>query len=323
MSTPSVLILAQSEDDTADLVADMLAARGTTVARIDTAEFPGAVSLAARPELADSPGWLCVHGEHIDLSSVRSVYRCHPARFTFSNAMSEPERRFATRESVYGLGGVLAAQPWRWLADTSAAADASYKPRQLRVAAEVGLSVPSSLVTNVGAEARKFVAELGGPVVYKSLSSGVITEHDELRIVYTSLLGAVDLNDRNDAAIGLCPVLLQQWVPKLFDVRLTVVGDSCFAVAIHAGSRDAEIDWRSRYDDLTYEVRPTPDEVRAGVTTYLRRFALTYGAFDFSVTPDGRWWFLECNPSGRWGWIADETGLPIAEAIADELMDAT
>jgi hypothetical protein len=25
---------------------------------------------------------------------------------------------------------------------------------------------------------------------------------------------------------------------------------------------------------------------------------------------------------GRWGWIADETGLPVAEAIADELVDA-
>ncbi|MGI9001101.1 MAG: hypothetical protein ACR2GH_05490 [Pseudonocardia sp.] len=65
-----------------------------------------------------------------------------------------------------------------------------------------------------------------------------------------------------------------------------------------------------------------PAPVRHGVVAYLRTFGLTFGAFDFSVTPDGRWWFLECNPAGQWGWLADETGLPIAEAIADELVRA-
>jgi hypothetical protein len=26
---------------------------------------------------------------------------------------------------------------------------------------------------------------------------------------------------------------------------------------------------------------------------------VVFGAFDFSVTPDGRGWFLECNPAGQ------------------------
>jgi glutathione synthase/RimK-type ligase-like ATP-grasp enzyme len=236
--------------------------------------------------------------------------------------MSEPERRFAKRESVYGLGGVFAAQPWRWIDLPGVVDDASYKPRQLRVAAEVGLSVPPSLVTNVGSAARKFAAEIGGPVVYKSLTTGVITEQDELRIIYTSLLDADELDDSNDTAIALCPILLQQWVPKAFDVRLTVVGDQCFAVAVHAGSPEAHVDWRSRYGDLTYQVCSTPAEVRVGVLAYLRKFGLTFGVFDFSVTPDNCWWFLECNPAGQWGWLAEVTGLPIAEALADELLDA-
>jgi glutathione synthase/RimK-type ligase-like ATP-grasp enzyme len=231
--------------------------------------------------------------------------------------MSAPERRFATLESVYGLGGVFSAQPWRWIDRPGAVADASYKPRQLRVAAQCGLTVPRSLVTNVGARAREFAAEVGGALVYKSLSTGVVTEQDEVRIIYTSPLTAGDLDD---SAIALCCHLFQQWVPKAFDVRLTVVGDRCFAVAVHAGSPEAAIDWRSRYNDLRYEVYETPGEVRHGVQAYLREFDLTFGAFDFSVTPDGRWWFLECNPAGQWGWLAERTGLPIAEAVADELV---
>jgi hypothetical protein len=38
------------------------------------------------------------------------------------------------------------------------------------------------------------------------------------------------------------------------------------------------------------------------------------------VTPEGEWVFLEVNPNGQWAWLQDETGLPIASAIADALV---
>jgi hypothetical protein len=235
VSAPAVLVLAQTDDGAADLVMAALADRRTVVLRMDTADFPNAMSVAARPDRIDSPGWLDVRGERVNLATVRSVYRSHPAQFAFPEGMSGPERRFAMLESVYGLGGVFAAQQWRWLDRPGAVADASYKPHQLAVAAECCLNVPPSLVT-------------------------------------------------------------------------------------HTVSPEATVDWRSRYSDLSYRVCSTPEPVRLSVLAYLRRFGLTFGAFDFSVTPDGRWWFLECNPAGRWGWIAEETGLPIADAIADELV---
>jgi hypothetical protein len=177
-------------------------------------------------------------------------------------------------------------------------------------------------MTNVGAPVREFAVEVREGLVYKSLSTGVVTEKDEVRIIYTSRLTADDLDNLDDGAIGLCCHLFQEWVPKAFDVRLTVVGSRCFPVAVYAGSPEAKVDWRARYDDLRYEVCQIPAEVRCGVLAYLSEFGLVFGAFDFSVTPDGRWWFLECNPAGQWGWIAEETGLPIAEEIADELVDA-
>jgi len=111
-------------------------------------------------------------------------------------------------------------------------------------------------------------------------------------------------------------------VPKVFDVRLTVIGGIGFAVAIHAEDEAAHVDWRSRYDALRYEMIDTPADLLGRAVSCLRRFGLSYGAFDFSVDPDGRWWFLECNPSGQWGWLVEETGLPIAAAIADELVRA-
>lgn len=314
-----ILVLAQTEDRTADAVVEALWARGADVARMDTADFPLSVQLAANPHSIDSPGSLCTNGREIALGSIRSVYRRHPAQFAFPPDLSTAEKQFATLESVAGFGGVLAAQDWRWIDLPSATADASYKPRQLRRAVECGMRVPQSLVTNCGPRAREFAKQLGGQIIYKSLSTGVVTECSELRIIYTARLGADDLDDR---AISTCCHLFQQWVPKAFDVRMTVVGTNAFAVAVHVNSVEAHTDWRSRYADLSYEVCTVPKNVHAATIQYLRSFNLTYGAFDFSVTPDGQWWFLECNPSGQWGWIADETGLPIAEALAAELTAA-
>ncbi len=47
MSGDIVLVVAQAQDATADLVVDALLARGADVARIDTTDFPGSREFAA------------------------------------------------------------------------------------------------------------------------------------------------------------------------------------------------------------------------------------------------------------------------------------
>lgn len=56
-----------------------------------------------------------------------------------------------------------------------------------------------------------------------------------------------------------------------------------------------------------------------GIARYLDAAGLAFSAFDFVIRPDGDWIVLEANGSGMWGWLAEECGLPIAAAIADEL----
>ncbi len=43
-----------------------------------------------------------------------------------------------------------------------------------------------------------------------------------------------------------------------------------------------------------------------------------HGAFDFIENEDGIT-FLECNLNGQYLWLEEDLGLPISEAIADEL----
>ena len=63
-----------------------------------------------------------------------------------------------------------------------------------------------------------------------------------------------------------------------------------------------------------------PPEVQARCVRLVERLELCYGAIDMILTPDGRYVFLEINPSGQYLWIEKEAGLPISAAICDFLM---
>lgn len=308
-----VLVIAETEDAAADLVVDALSAHPVDVVRFDTADFPQRLRLVASLGSAAGPGWLHAAGARIDLDAVRSIYRRSPTFFDFPNGMSAPEHRFASAEAVQGFGGVLAGVRCRWVNHPGRVADAEYKPAQLQLAAECGLRVPRTLITNSSADAAEFAFGVGGQIIYKPLSPGVVSEENKVRVINATRLAAEEVKC---PAVGLTAHLFQEWLPKVFDVRLTVVGTHCFGAAIHTDNALSHVDWRADYDALTYTNIDPPGSVRAGVRSYLDAFGLLFGAFDFSVTQDGEWWFLECNPNGAWAWIEDRIGLPIAGALA-------
>jgi glutathione synthase/RimK-type ligase-like ATP-grasp enzyme len=224
---------------------------------------------------------------------------------TAGGVVSELERR-----------GLLLTLPVRWVSHPSRVADAEFKPLQLQLASECGLRVPRTLITNDAVHVQEFVEQLSGPMIYKPMSTPSVRADGELRLIYAT---QVDSSALREDDIGITAHLFQEWVPKEYDVRLTIVGDRFFAVAIHASSDRAYVDWRSDYGALKYESIETPEDVRYSIGALLGRFGLLFGAVDFTVTPSGEWVFLELNPNGQWGWIEDHTNLPITTAVADLL----
>ncbi|MGH3856229.1 MAG: ATP-grasp ribosomal peptide maturase [Pseudonocardiaceae bacterium] len=312
-----MLIVSGRGDWSAKQVAKQLETRGCAYSWLDPADFPRRVQVTARlgrgwrgeVETPDGPfSW----------EEISAVFYRRPRDFDMPSAMSGPEQRFARAQARVGLGGVLASLPARWINHPSALADCEYKPRQLSLAQEVGLRVPATIVTNVADEVRRFAAEQGD-IIVKALAEPIIAEAGSQKSIWTRRVEAPELADLT--GLELTTHLFQKWLPKTYEIRLTVVGKRDFAVAIHAHSTAARIDWRTDYDALTYEVTECPAEVAERAHTFLSAAGLTYGAFDFIVTADTEdHVFLECNAAGQWGWLAEECGLPIAEAIADELI---
>ena len=52
----------------------------------------------------------------------------------------------------------------------------------------------------------------------------------------------------------------------------------------------------------------------------MQHFNLNFGALDFAVDKEGRFWFLEINAEGNWLWRESELELPICAAITNQLL---
>ncbi|MCC9153825.1 ATP-grasp ribosomal peptide maturase [Streptomyces parvulus] len=315
-----VLVCTEYEDPTADLVIAELNRRGVPVLRFDPGrDFPSSVVLTARTGGRDAlwsesggawGGRLTAGARAVDLSAVRALYHRRPS--PWPGGSDEQEVRFAAQENRRGLGGVLGALPGcLYLSHPQAIARAEYKPAQLDAATRVGLTVPASLITNDPVEAKQFCAQQ--PTIYKPLHAGAYEIEGEPAGIWAAPVGAGDL----DGTVSQCAHLFQVQVPKVADVRAVVVGEHVFCARITAPP--GVVDWRAEYQSLTYEPVDCPDGIRDAQQRFLAGFGLNFGAFDYAVTEDGTWWFLECNPNGQWAWLEDAAGLPITHAIADLL----
>ncbi|GAA3739976.1 ATP-grasp ribosomal peptide maturase [Salinactinospora qingdaonensis] len=310
----AVLILTNTYDPTADDVIRRLHDRDVPVFRVDPADFPQRLKLHAELDAGHWSGVVETEKRSLDLSTVVGVWYRRPRRFEFPDGMNASEVEFAQDEARRGFGGVLNTLPG-WLNHPAAIGRAEYKPHQLAEATSAGLNVPRTLVTNDPARAEQWCSDVGR-VVYKPLGAATFSEDNTHFSIYTTPMPPTGWGD---PALRHTAHLFQKQIDKDYEVRVTVVDEHVFPAGIHTRSDAAQVDWRTDYQALTYSTPPLPRRVLAGVRELTRRLHLRYAAMDFAVDRSGRWWFLEANPNGQYGWIQHATTHEIGEAIADAL----
>jgi ATP-grasp ribosomal peptide maturase len=328
-SDPAVLVVTSLEDVTADLVITALNRRGVPVVRADSADIGSAdvatsLTFAARigadgsaPEGTGQQakqwaGSLRTGTRRLDLQAVRAVYHRRPSPWLrHFEQLPDQARAFAAAEARFGLGGLLTHLPVLHVNPPAATARAEYKPLQLQIAADLGFTVPTTLITNDPAAARRFIGEQGR-VVYKTFR-GVPPANGRTGAIWTQQVEAAEIDD----SIAVTAHLFQAEVmDKVGDARVTVVGrgeSSVFASLIQTSDR--RIDWRSGdWDELACTPVDVPDSVVKGMYRYLDQLGLVFGCFDFAIGPGQVWHWIECNPNGQWGFLPDSAA--IAEAFA-------
>lgn len=217
-------------------------------------------------------------------------------------------------ESLYKLEQIF------WVNDPIISQGAKIKIPQLQLAGRLGFMVPKTVVTNCPETAVKFAAASGGKVVCKSIYTANVDVDGLSRGLVTRLLTAQSVEDFAEN-IRMCPVLLQEFVPKAYEIRVTVVGNELFAIKIFSqDSSETQVDWRINPDACRHELTVLPEKVHMACLRFVAGQGLIYGAIDLIVTPEGDYVFLENNPYGQYLWCELETGAPITQSICSLLL---
>lgn len=261
---------------------------------------------------------LGVADQTINLGRIGAAYYRRPGLPTPSpNVPGDSDRSYCEAEWLCILKAIYALLGNKWLNSPSAIDAAENKPLQLARATGLGFRIPKTQITNDAGTAVALLAE--GPIIAKPIRTALIGAPDDERVIFTNLVTSADRLEHD--AVQVAPVIFQQHIPKVLDLRVTVVGRKVFAVAIHSqDEEETRVDWRQGSSiSLEHTVFDLPDALRVQCADLVAQLGLRFGAIDLVKDSAGNFWFLEINPNGQWAWIENRTGLPIASAIVDEL----
>ncbi len=292
---------------------------GVQPIRIDTDLFPTEIELAAEFDNGQPPEYrLKIQTHLIDSHQVKAVWLRRLWQPKLSPKLPAQFYEACARESSTTLNNFWdSCRNARWIDRLDAINAAENKLRQLRIATEIGLQIPRTLVTNSPDRVREFYSAVGGKMVAKlqtPLSTGM---EGSSFFMYTSQVQPEDLLAAE--TLRHSPMVFQELIPKLREFRVICVGNEVFVGALDASKYEGKtLDWRNSAE-CGWEHGTLPDLIVKHLQTMLAKLNLTFGAFDLIQTPDDRYIFLEINPSGEWGMLERDLDYPIAAAIAKSL----
>ncbi len=317
-SDSCVLVITRDLDPTADYVLRRMTDRNIPYLRLNAEKFGEAEITLRFPNVHDSV--LSIGSTRIAIGKIRGVWLRRLIKPKASQIQEPEARAFAESELDFTL---------RWLIDflgdycsvldsETSILEGRNKFDQLAIAEKFGLRIPATLITNDPGAAREFVRRHQKAAI-KSVGGYGRQADGGFYTVYTNLVTG-DILDRFDS-IRAAPVCLQEYVDKEFELRVTVVGQRVFACRIDSQTtRQTNVDWRRYHNATPHSIYATNQELNDQLIAMMRHYGIRFASFDLIAAPDSKIVFLEMNPATQFLWIEELTGMPIADAIIDELL---
>lgn len=298
----TILILGGTDDDHAVYMHDYLRARGADVELLDSRWFPQHLGLSFDPA-ADQWTLRFPGGKLLAGHEIQAVYwRCYNGVET--PPMPDNEQAFIAQNDARGLfESFLIRLPTRWVNGWQAFKLHQTKPVQLAMAARLGLPTPATVLTNDPDAVRAFANDHPRSI-FKPVQGGA----------HTRPLSMDHLKDENLANLAYAPVTIQEEVPGT-NIRVFVAGSRVLSCEV----RVATLDFRDTDDPLILR-HELPTEQQDSCRRLAAAMHLLWTGIDLRLTPEGRYIFLEANPSPMFLGFQRRSGLPLTEALAELLM---
>jgi len=302
-----ILVVGALANPAIAFVCSSLLAAGDDFLLLDTRQYP----IHFEPQWSIVGGSL--HGKVragrrvVSLEEISAVYIHQidtPPWLPYPDAEPDPG---VLPQGAWALAAFVSVLPCLVVNGPSSCRSNAAKALQLPIIARAGFLTPRTLITNMPDEVRRFHEEVGGRVVFKSMSH----RRSIVRPLSDEDLLALD-------SLALSPVLFQEQVNGV-DIRVHVVGASVFATAIESGATDYRHEFRCGLGSpLLYSV-VLPDQIAAQCVILTRALGMAISGIDLRRTPEGEYVCFEVNPAPGFTFYQAATNQPIGQALIDLL----
>lgn len=315
-----IVYSSQKQDDSIAAVEDHLKADGAPYLRLDSNRFPLAADLWCSEEVGE--GLIRTEEGELRGSEVSSLWLRHTnVAADHRELVQEDYQTAVVTQSALVLAGWISSLPCFQLDPLTVLSSVPDSLGQLHLARAMGLQVPRTYVGNDVAQAGRFLESCREHVIIKFYASSAQKVPGPEGYRYLPTQRVTEEMRANLPRLALCPMILQEEVPKYRELRITVVGKRVFAAAVDPrGSALGEVDWRQDPDLVGSFVPWKLDEqVEARLLRILDRMRMNFATRDVIVTPTGEHVFLEINNVSYFDFIERCTEMPISRAVADLL----
>lgn len=204
-----------------------------------------------------------------------------------------------------GLSLILAKDAF-WINPYETANQANSKVFQLKLALQCGFKIPPSLISNAPEKIKEFLHHhKTDKTIYKPLSAHYWYENEKLKLFYTKTLSQEQLPA--DHLLKLTPGIFQKYIKNKYELRITCFGTHIVAAKISSQEHPkGQTDWRV-IPPLELKIEPyqLPYTLERKISNFMQALGIVFGCFDFIVTPEDDYYFLEVNQQGQFLWIED------------------
>lgn len=312
-----LLILSNKWDISVDFVVNECRKREIPYLRLNTEDL---VSEAATISIdADLKVALSVKGCEYDLeNTITSIWCRRPGKiYEFCSDIEKPTeavQKFVHEQWAIWLEALSLLDDVFWMNDPSISSKMENKVVQLSLARKVGFNTPKTIITNSADKVRSFFGGEDEKIIVKAMYSPLIEEPEQDYFIFTNSL---ELEDLVDCEVAICPSIFQERLYPKRDFRVTVIAEKVLAVEVKINESEVcDVDWRKLKSSIHYEKTALPPDISDLCVKYVSESGLSFGAIDL-VEYCGVYYFLEINPSGEWGWLQKQIGLPVAQSLCD------
>jgi predicted ATP-grasp superfamily ATP-dependent carboligase len=245
-------------------------------------------------------------GDELALSDVELIWlrRIRANQLATEKAADPVHQDIINSDCRGALSGLLGTKfAGKWFSDPEASFRASDKVSQLKVAADCGLRIPRTLVSQSPTDIRSFFENEHRDIIVKAV---VGVSEPFLRTIRLT-----DLARYSDEAFSVSPAIYQEFITGTRHLRILTFGGRSIAGIIDT----TDVDWRPNLNVpiARYEVEPA---LQSQIDLVLKSLGLRMGVIDIKIDDRGQFVWLEVNPQGQFAFLEPLTGQSFLSELA-------